>query len=241
MNRLLQMLLLTVLFVAYAPLTLAQPAGAKAYAPEQLSQLSARDQTRVIELEYSEQSGGRRLPDDQLRFYLDQVRLSNWSFSQIKADIAQSLRGGTGVRPPAGVGGQVDVREVICESRRNRLQECALPRRGDAQLVRQLSSNACVRDHTWGQRGQTVWVSRGCRAVFEVRRGGGRPDAVYSVTCTSDRGRRQTCAWELARHGRPRLIEQLTRAECREGSTWGYSPRDGLWVDRGCQARFGPR
>lgn len=46
----------------------------KAYAPENLSQLDERDRIRVISLEYEEQSNGRRIPDDQLRFYLDQVR-----------------------------------------------------------------------------------------------------------------------------------------------------------------------
>ena len=76
----------------------------KAYAPENLRTLSVQDQTRVISLEYSEQSRGRRIPDDQLRFYLDQVNRSNWSFSRIKQDIAQSLGGNSGAgtltRPP---------------------------------------------------------------------------------------------------------------------------------------------
>ena len=39
------------------------------------------DQRRVIGLEYSEQSDGRTIPDDQMRFYLDQVRFSRWTFS----------------------------------------------------------------------------------------------------------------------------------------------------------------
>ena len=68
----------------------------KAYAPENLRTLSVQDQTRVISLEYSEQSRGRRIPDDQLRFYLDQVNRSNWTFSRIKQDIAQSLGGNSG-------------------------------------------------------------------------------------------------------------------------------------------------
>ena len=53
----------------------------RAYAPENLRSLSRSDQERVIGLEYSEQANGRRIPDDQLRFYLDQVNRSNWSFS----------------------------------------------------------------------------------------------------------------------------------------------------------------
>ncbi len=40
--------------------------------------------------EYADQSSGRRLPDDQLEFYLDQID-SGWTFSRIKQDIAESL------------------------------------------------------------------------------------------------------------------------------------------------------
>ena len=45
---------------------------ARAYAPENLRTLSVSDRTRVIRQEYAEQARGRQLPDDQLRFYLDQ-------------------------------------------------------------------------------------------------------------------------------------------------------------------------
>ncbi len=74
-------------------------AGACAYAPEDLWTLSVADQTRVISQEYREQSNGRTLPNDQLRFYLDQVRLSRWTFSKVKQDIAKSLGGNTGPTP----------------------------------------------------------------------------------------------------------------------------------------------
>ena len=55
------------------PLPQAQAQNQRAYAPENLASLSRADQERVIRLEYSEQSNGRRIPDDQMRFYLDQV------------------------------------------------------------------------------------------------------------------------------------------------------------------------
>ena len=88
----------------------------KAYAPENLRTLSRQDQERVISLEYSEQSRGRRIPDDQLRFYLDQVNRSNWTFSRIKQDIATSLGGGGGGwNPGPSPGGS-----VLCESKDNR-------------------------------------------------------------------------------------------------------------------------
>ena len=45
----------------------------KAYAPDNLTQLSYAERVRVLEKEYYEQSGGRNLPDDQLEFYLDSI------------------------------------------------------------------------------------------------------------------------------------------------------------------------
>ena len=90
--------------LAFAGTALPQAAAAqstRAYAPENLRQLSLPDRVRVIEREYADQSRGRQIPDDQLEFYLDQVD-SGWGFSRIQQDIATSLRGGSassGLRP----------------------------------------------------------------------------------------------------------------------------------------------
>ena len=55
------------------------------------------------------------------------------------------------------------------------------------------------------------------------------------VTCESIDNRRQDCA--LDGRGEVRLIEQLSRSECREGLDWGAG-RDLVWVANGCRARF---
>lgn len=301
---------LTTLIVALMLLAANSPQAraqqTRAYAPENLRSLPHNDQVRVIDLEYAEQSGGRRIPDDQLRFYIDQVNRSNWGFSRIKQDIAQSLGGsGGGWNPGPQPGGS-----VVCESRDNRHHECATGFRGRAELVqnlsgtrcvegqnwgsrsgsvwvdrgcrgrfeegfgggggggngsvrceskdsryrecatgfrgravlsRQLSDQRCVEGRTWGQRGGMVWVDNGCRAEFSRAGGGGGwgpdPGAGYSVTCSSENGRRRTCAWNT-RYGRPQLLEQLSGSSCREGSSWGYQGNL-IWVDRGCRGRFG--
>lgn len=101
--------------VAALPATAAHAQiGARAYAPERLWELSPSEQRRVIALEYSDQSGGRRIPEDQMRFYLDQVRLSRWTFSRVKADIAESLgyQGGSGY-PPGQGNGNTDRKSVV--------------------------------------------------------------------------------------------------------------------------------
>ncbi len=57
--------------------------------------------------------------------------------------------------------------EVIrCESHDGRTRECAANTRAGVQLVRQLSSTACVQGRTWGYGRNGIWVSRGCRADF---------------------------------------------------------------------------
>lgn len=57
-----------------------------------------------------------------------------------------------------------------------------------------------------------------------------------SITCESDDGRYRHCAVRGAR-GRVEIERVLSRAECRYGQSWG-TDRDGVWVDRGCRARF---
>lgn len=288
----------------------AQAQTQRAYAPEDLWTLSTSDQTRVISQEYREQSNGRQIPNDQLRFYLDQVRLSRWTFSKVKADIAKSLGNtGGGWRPPPGPGPGPGGQSIRCESTDGRSRTCSTPWNGQSRVLRQLSNTSCTEGRTWfdangrvtvtngcraefgpahmgggntttlqcesrdhryrtcgsnisgratlvrqlsdtrctenvsfGVRNGQLWVDRGCRGVFQVRTGqwGGNGGSDYSVTCSSVSNRYTTCAWD-ARRGYPRLVSQLSNDGCREGYSWGYSQRTGLWVDKGCRARFGVR
>lgn len=240
MFKLLLAAALAVGMVSVAPVAHAQ-SGARSYAPEDLRQLSTRDRIRVLETEYEEQSNGRRLPGDQRDFYLAQIN-SGWTFSRIKADIAQSLRGNGGWNP-GNQGGAGNGRTVRCESVNDRYRECATNFRDRARLSRTLSNATCREDFSWGQRRGSVWVSRGCRAEFVESNSGwgpGRPENNYNVTCSSENDSYRTCAWQ-SRFGRPYLIETLSRTACVQGQTWGYTNRNTIWVDRGCRGRFAPR
>ncbi len=127
-------------------------------------------------------------------------------------------------------------KEVKCESSDGRRKTCGNDLYGNADLIRQLSDNACREGSTWGLRGGAIWVDKGCRGVFRVGESGGR----YSTTCGSENGRRQTCTWDRSR-GKPVLLEKLSKSACVEGRSWGYDKKQGLWVDEGCRGRFGLR
>jgi len=153
--------------------------------------------------------------------------------------------GGPGHGGPGGHGGQQVT--VQCESTDGRLRTCGTNLVGRAQLQRQISKQRCIENSNFGLRNGSVWVNGGCRGVFLARsrngnwNGDGDGQAGnYNVTCSSNGGRYTTCAWD-ARYGAPRMIQQLSKEDCRQGYSWGYSVRSGLWVNNGCRARFGNR
>lgn len=146
--------------------------------------------------------------------------------------------------------GQEDRRSVVCKSRNGARAVCNTGIDGRVRLLSRFkNSEACVEGRTWGQRANQVWVSGNCRARFVAasypRRNNNyqdrfRRDPAYSVTCSSESSRQERCDWD-DRYGAPRLDQLLSRAQCVQGRSWGYSQRDGLWVNGGCRARFAAR
>lgn len=59
--------------------------------------------------------------------------------------------------------------------------------------------------------------------------------ANVNITCESNKGRYHFC--NVNTRGGVRFIRQISNAECRKGSTWGYD-NNGIWVDQGCSAEF---
>lgn len=124
---------------------------------------------------------------------------------------------------------------VTCESREGGYRECYSGFRGPPALVRQLSDSSCVEGRSWGHRPGSIWVSKGCRGVFEERGGGGGWAGGDSVVCESRDNRYTECRTGF--RGPVELVDQLSSSQCVEGRSWGRT-RDGVWVDRGCRARF---
>jgi len=139
-------------------------------------------------------------------------------------------------RAETGYAGQV----VTCQSRDMEWVHCDMPVANGVELVRQLSSNSCVRGSEWGTDRTGVWVTLGCRAEFRSRgaagvANGGERNVRRVVRCESN-GRPSSCPVIL--QGAPvRLLRQLGAMPCREDHSWGVK-RNEIWVTRGCQADF---
>lgn len=150
-------------------------------------------------------------------------------------------------------------RAIRCESIDGRFSRCAIPW-NDAELARQESRGACVRNQSWGVDRQGLWVDRGCRGQFvEARRHGGGPgwngrppghhgnqggwrpgpdwDRPIRLACNSSKNRYQMCRVDVGRGGQVRLVRRTSDARCIEGRSWGWN-RAGVWVDDGCRGEF---
>ena len=154
------------------------------------------------------------------------------------ADAAHQLK-----TPVSGLKAQIELalRESDPERVRHSLAQLYVSADRLSRLVRQLSKSPCIEGQTWNSQPGLITVWKGCRAEFAPGRGGwggGGNANDYSVTCSSVEGRTVTCAWN-ARYGQPRLIQQLSRAACVEGRTWGRQGRSAIWVSGGCRGRFG--
>lgn len=128
---------------------------------------------------------------------------------------------------------------IRCESDNSRQRRCDADTRGGVRLSRQLSKSSCIQGRSWGYDRGGVWVSEGCRAEFELGRGGGGWNGggggnADVVRCESDGNRYRTCP---INGNRARLQRQLSSTSCIEGQSWGSRPGE-VWVNNGCRAEF---
>nr|WP_295660723.1 DUF3011 domain-containing protein [Polymorphobacter sp.] len=135
-------------------------------------------------------------------------------------------------------------RQITCESWQFRPNECPADTRGGVRLLQQ-TGGMCTQGQTWGFTPRGIWVNNGCRAIFAVvggrpsfGPGPGIPDAPVngggrSIVCESWQFQPSRCATDVYR--RPQV--QVIAGNCVQGQTWGWD-RGGVWVNRGCRARF---
>lgn len=68
----------------------------------------------------------------------------------------------------SGFTGNVFANQVTCASKDGKYVECPLDGSGDIVMKQQLSKAACVKNKTWGETADGVYVNAGCRAIFET-------------------------------------------------------------------------
>jgi hypothetical protein len=137
---------------------------------------------------------------------------------------------------------------ITCESRDYRPAHCRVNWR-QAQLVRQISSTACIEGRTWGMDRGGIWVNQGCAGVFAQVRGAHRPgmaggwhpgpgwDRSIRLKCESEDYRYRMCRVDTGRGSAVRIEQRISDTRCIEGRNWGWN-RAGIWVDQGCAAVF---
>jgi hypothetical protein len=135
--------------------------------------------------------------------------------------------------PPAG-----GATRLTCGSAGNDRRECAIPAGSTARLVMQRSEAPCRLNRSYGIESSYVWASNGCRAMFEVTRGGisgGTGETVRRITCESQGTVRQQCGAPGATQ--IRLARRLSTSPCTLDQTYGIGAGY-IWVGNGCRGEF---
>lgn len=107
----------------------------------------------------------------------------------------------------------------------------------NARLVRDMSANRCSRDGSWGWTETFVWADNGCHGEFEVNYPTGPGTGnTRRITC----GSLTTIQVECKTEGyatNVRMIREISRNRCRQGSNWGHTDSF-IWTNDGCRAEF---
>ena len=134
-------------------------------------------------------------------------------------------------------------REIRCDSDAHKHTYCPTSTRGQVRLQRRISNAPCREYYTWGadRDGGGLWVRDGCRAVFVVLPWGPGPGPGQGprpptkIVCKSEGFKPNYCPVPRVRD--VQLDKRLSDARCRQYDTWGWNG-GGIWVDKGCAARF---
>jgi hypothetical protein len=193
---------------------------------------------------------------DQGSVYVDQQlsksdcdRNDSWGTSRDKIWVSRGCRavfsyrtGGSGSYAGGG-----SLQSVTCESRGDDRHECYVANldQGSVYLSRKLSQSDCDKFESWGTSRDKIWVSRGCRAVFSYRTGGGNygggsgndGGGLRTITCESRDGDRKECYVANLDDQSVTMDKLLSETLCQKGRNWDASGNV-IWVKGGCRARF---
>ena len=138
-------------------------------------------------------------------------------------------------------------RRISCKSKKFKPNTCRVEGEiRSLKLRKQKSESPCTFGVSYGYRGESVWVSDGCEASFEVEYDPGSSGATTTPRWGRNRKRKIKCEskknkWRTCRVDGPieslQLHKQKSNSPCVEGETYGFTG-DTIWVDKGCRAEF---
>jgi hypothetical protein len=117
----------------------------------------------------------------------------------------------------AGVAAPVFAEQITCESRNERTEACTTLQPGSSvRMVQQISNSPCIEGQTWGADQGSIWVSQGCRAVFDI-------DYHRAAYDDRDRGDRDDRRVAMEEHNRHRAKHACVEQAASSG---GFGPDD---------------
>jgi hypothetical protein len=148
----------------------------------------------------------------------------------------------------SGGNGQGFAGELTCRSRDGREEVCYVNgnTEGRVEMIQQLSNTTCIEGRNWRADRNRITVRSGCQARFGYGYGGGGSGGggwggsnqgfAGQLECRSQDNRYRRC--NANTDNRVELLRQFSSSSCVRGRSWGFD-RGSIWVDQGCQARFG--
>ena len=111
--------------------------------------------------------------------------------------------------------------QIKCESQQNRTQACGTVQPGSSvELAQQLSNSPCIEGSSWGTGPDhdSIWVSNGCRAIFDVQPQGDATayGTTYDHSQDYERGYDRDDADRGDREGRQYASAGSLRTQARE-------------------------
>lgn len=145
----------------------------------------------------------------------------------------------------------LNTRTLECKSENFRRTLCSIGSPIERiRLLEKKSDASCVNGSSYGFSGESIWVDKGCAAVFEVRfntRSGANRS--FRSTASSRNNRRSVrfaCKSDNHQLGicyvagsivDLSLLKKKSRAACTKNDSFGFQ-KDALWVKDGCEAEF---
>ena len=154
---------------------------------------------------------------------------------------------------------------IKCESMNYQPAQCPVANMVDARLVERLGGN-CRQGQDWRFDRRGIYVSNGCRAIFDVRvdnfsggypgngypgngypgngyPGNGYPGngypagGSYGQVVRCESNDYRTIRCPMNTNGGVRVSRQISNTQCQLGRNWNFD-RNSVWVKDGCRAEF---